>query len=243
MLDREWLSILDPADHHDRYLFDVSFLLSDYRCIYGQGCPGIGYEADPVLGCCAHGAHYVDDDDRRRVESAAAELDSATFDNIGAARRQGVSANVPGATQMRTRLRNDACIFLNRGERPGCALHHLAVDRGEHPMTTKPEVCWIVPLRREIAEDTADDGQPRVTTTITSYDRGAWGPGGADFGWWCTESAEAYVADDPVYRTMAAELVAMTSPAVYAELAAELERRRAASVTRPRLPVVNVTNS
>lgn len=239
MLEREWISILDPSDHHDRYLFDVTFLLSTYQCIYGRGCPGIGTTVDWTLGCCAHGAHYTDDDDQQRVEAAAAELGPAQYERLAVAGRVGVSASVPGSTERRTRVRDGACIFLNRGRRPGCALHHLAVDRGEHPMTYKPEVCWIVPLRREVAEDTADDGRPRYTTTITSYDRGAWGPGGADFGWWCTESAQAYTAAERVYLTMAAELIAMTSPAVYDELVAELERRVAESIPRrTRLPII-----
>jgi hypothetical protein len=93
-------------------------------------------------------------------------------------------------------------------------------------MTHKPEVCWIVPLRREVARDVADDGEDRWTTTITSYDRGAWGPGGADFGWWCTDSPEAFVGAEPVYRSMATELQALSTPAVHAELAAYLDDRR-----------------
>ncbi|MDQ3028966.1 MAG: hypothetical protein M3R09_02820, partial [Actinomycetota bacterium] len=76
-------------------------------------------------------------------------------------------------------------------------------------------------------EGVADDGGPLVTTTITSYDRGAWGPGGSDFGWWCTDSPLAHVGVDPVYVSMAAELRAMTSDAVYDELATYLDERRA----------------
>ena len=82
-------------------------------------------------------------------------------------------------------------------------------------------------LRREVAEDVADDGEPKWVTTITSYDRGAWGPGGADFGWWCTESPEAYVGTEPLYRSMEAELREMVSDKVYDELAAYLDERRA----------------
>ena len=37
MLDREWVSLTDPDEPHERYLFDVSFLTSSYSCIYGQG--------------------------------------------------------------------------------------------------------------------------------------------------------------------------------------------------------------
>jgi AmmeMemoRadiSam system radical SAM enzyme len=74
MPDREWVSITNPDDPHDTYLFDVSFLLSAYTCIYGRGCPGIGAEPDPVRACCVLGAHYVDDEDRRRIEGMVDRL-------------------------------------------------------------------------------------------------------------------------------------------------------------------------
>ncbi|CAN5117984.1 hypothetical protein BH20ACT8_BH20ACT8_04100 [soil metagenome] len=228
MLDREWVSVVDPDDPHERYVFDVSFLLSSYTCIYGRGCPGVGDEPDPVRGCCRLGAHYTDDEDRERVEAMVERLGPDYLQFYREAARHGVTATLPGG-QARTRVRDGACVFANRGDwqrGPGCALHTYAVERGEHPMTYKPEVCWMVPLRREIAEDVGDDGQPVSITTITSFERGAWGPGGADFGWWCTESAEAFVGEDPVYRSMEAELRQMVGHAVYTELATYLDRRR-----------------
>lgn len=207
MIDREWVSIIDPGAPAERYLFDVTFLLSRYRCIYGRGCPSTAATPSPDLGCCSFGAHSLEPADRARVEAAARRLDPAVFMHHEEARRGGVSVELPGG-QARTRIVDGACIFLNRESWPGgagCALHRAAIVRGAHP--------------------------------ITSFDRGAWGEGGADFGWWCTEAPEAYTADTPLYQTMAAELVAMTSPAVYAELADHLSRRRPAP---RRLPVVRV---
>ena len=228
MLEREWVSLTNPEDPHDRYVFDVSFLLSSYSCIYGQGCSGIGEDPEPEVGCCALGAHYIDDEDREGVEAMVERMGPAFMQNYADAMRRGVTARLPDG-EHRTRVRNGACIFLNRSGWPtgaGCSLHHYAVAQGEHHMTYKPEVCWIVPLRRDVNQDVADDGEERWTTTITSFDRGAWGPGGSDFDWWCTDSEAAYVGDNPVYVSMAAELTAMTSPAVYAELAAYLDSRR-----------------
>jgi hypothetical protein len=236
MLEREWVSLTNPEDPHDRYLFDVSFMLSSYTCIYGRGCPGIGDTPDAEIGCCALGAHFIDDEDREGVEAMVDALGPAFMQNYGDAKRRGVTARLPDG-DYRTRVRNGACIFLNRSGWPtgaGCALHHYAVARGEHHMTYKPEVCWIVPLRREVTQDVADDGEERWTTTITSFDRGAWGPGGSDFDWWCTDSEPAYIGEDPVYVSMAAELTEMTSEAVYAELAAYLDARR--GPTRKPLP-------
>lgn len=243
MLEREWVSLTNPEDPHDRYVFDVSFLLSSYSCIYGQGCSGIGEDPEPEVGCCALGAHYIDDEDREGVEAMVDRLGPAFMQNYGDAKRRGVTARLPDG-EHRTRVRNGACIFLNRSGWPtgaGCSLHHYAVAHGEHYMTYKPEVCWIVPLRREVAQDIADDGEERWTTTITSFDRGGWGPGGSDFAWWCTDSEAAYVGENPVYVSMAAELTAMTSAAVYAELAAYLDSRRGAA--RKPLPFpIFVTN-
>ena len=228
MLEREWVSLTDPNNPHDRYVFDVSFMLSSYTCIYGRGCPGIGSTPSSEVGCCALGAHYVDEEDRERVEAMVDVLGAAFMQNYGDAQRRGVTARMPDG-EYRTRVRNGACIFLNRQEWPtgsGCAMHHYAMARGEHHMTYKPEVCWIVPLRREIATGIADDGQEDITTTITSYDRGAWGPGGAEFPWWCTESPDAHIGTQPVYVSMEHELRTMSSDAVYEELSAYLGERR-----------------
>ncbi|HWH31608.1 MAG TPA: hypothetical protein VNU01_02945 [Egibacteraceae bacterium] len=238
MLEREWVSITDPTDDHDRYVFDVTFLLSGYRCIYGAGCQGIGPSGVASHGCCSLGAHYADADDRERVEAMAARLGPEFMQFHREAARGGVTARLPGE-EFRTRIVQGGCIFLNRQDWPagaGCALHQYAVARGEHYMTYKPEVCWIVPLRREVVEDVADDGEPLWVTTITSYDRGAWGGGGAAFAWWCIDAPEAYGAPEPVYRSMERELRALSSDAVYEELAAYLDDRRATA--RKPLPML-----
>jgi hypothetical protein len=226
--------MVNPDDPHDRYVFDVSFLLSSYTCIYANGCPGI--RGDSVIGCCELGAHYVDDDDRERIEAMVDVLGPEHMQFYGEAKRRGVTAQLPGG-EARTRVVKGGCIFLNRGAwpaGPGCSLHQYAWSRGEHHMTYKPEVCWIVPLRREVEEGTADDGEPMWTTTITSYDRGAWGPGGAEFDWWCTHEPAAYVGTEPLYRSMEFELRNMTGEKVFDELAAYLDDRR--TVARKPLP-------
>lgn len=229
MLDREWVSLTDPVEPHDRYLFDVSFLTSTYGCVYGAGCPGTAGVDGDDRGCCALGAHFVDDDDRERTVEMVEVLGEEYLQHHRLARRKGVVALDPDGGQ-RTRVVNGACVFLNRTRwkrGAGCALHQYASDRGEHIVDYKPEVCWQMPLRRELWTDTADDGEERVTTTITSYDRGAWGTGGADFDWWCTtDDDRAYGTSVPLYVSLRRELTAMTSPAVYAELARYLDGRR-----------------
>lgn len=229
MLEREWVSVRDPDDDHLRYTFDVSFLLSGYRCIYGRGCQGVRADGtDPAAGCCVHGAYYVDEDDRRRVEALVREeLDPGIMQRHAAALAEGVTVRDEDG-EAHTRLVDEACIFANDAEWPagaGCALHLLARRRGEHPMTYKPVVCWQLPLHRSVTEEVADDGETLEVHTIAPFERGTWGAGGADFHWWCTEDPAAYVGREPVYRSMERELRAMVGDDVYEELAAFLDRR------------------
>jgi hypothetical protein len=96
-------------------------------------------------------------------------------------------------------------------------------------MDLKPDVCWQLPLRRE---DT-DDGGGHITSVVGEWGRRQWGPGGAQFHWWCTEAPEAFVGRQPVYLAMAEELKAMVGEEVFGRLRAELDRRR----QRARLPL------
>jgi hypothetical protein len=242
VLEREWVSIADPADDHVRYTFDVSFLLSSYTCIYGAGCEGIhpGTQ-DPAIGCCVHGAYLNDDDDADElVRLVEEELDPTTMQFHRKALRKGVLVE-DDEGEVHTRVVQGGCIFANRSGFPageGCALHHLAVRRGEHVMTHKPTVCWQVPIHRTIDEQVANDGATLEVHTIAAYERGHWGDGGADFGWWCLDDETAFVARHPVYETMAAELRTMVGDAVYDELAAYLDRRRKQPGRVSFLPVV-----
>lgn len=230
MLEREWVSVRDPDDDHLRYTFDASFLLSRYRCIYLDGCQGCRADGpDLEVGCCVHGAYYVDDEERERIERAVAEdLDGEVMQFHAEALAGGVTERDEDG-EAATRVHDGACIFLNRGGWPagtGCAFHILAERSGAHPMTTKPTVCWQLPLHRSISEEVANDGRTLEVHTIAAFERGTWGEGGADFHWWCTEQPEAFTADDALYRTMEAELREMVGDPVYEELAAEFDARR-----------------
>jgi hypothetical protein len=229
----EWVSFEDERQQRT-WLFDVTFLESPWRCIYGAGCQGVltGPAEEMVQGCCSYGAHFVDEKDRRRVEKAARRLTSDQW--------QYKSRGKKGTTKVKrngeivTRLVKDACIFLNRPDfhrGPGCALHVLAMDEGESYIPLKPEVCWQLPLRR----DEQVDERGHVTTTIAQWDRRHWGAGGQDFHWWCTEAPEAFTGTERVVDSMREELVAMVGRRVYVRLYALLERRRQ-QPTATRLP-------
>ncbi|MCU4184637.1 hypothetical protein K6U06_09725 [Acidiferrimicrobium sp. IK] len=227
----EWVSFEDP-DEDRTWVFDVTFLLSSWTCIFGAGCQGVltGPAPELVQGCCSYGAHFTGDGDVRRVRAAARTLTAAQW-QFKANGRQGIIHTETDGTRV-TRLVDDACIFLNRPGfegGPGCALHRAAVETGRLPLELKPDVCWQLPLRRE--DSVGANGH--VTTTVTQWDRTHWGDGGQEFHWWCTEAPEAFVGRRPVYLEMGGELVALVGPGVYEMLAGYLRGRASGSTPLP----------
>lgn len=235
----EWVSFEDP--HEERtWVFDVTFLLSHWGCIFGAGCQGVltGPAADLAQGCCSYGAHFTDERDVERVRSAARGLTPEQWQYHGVARRGGIARAQSDGTRI-TRLVDGACIFLNRPGFPGgagCALHRAALERDQLPLELKPDVCWQLPLRRE--DVVGADGH--VTSTVSEWDRRHWGEGGNEFHWWCTEAPEAFRAEHAVYRHMAAELVALVGPVVY-ELARSYLETRETTVALPHPTVRSVS--
>jgi hypothetical protein len=224
----EWVSFEDP-DEDRTWIFDLTFLQSNWSCLYGRGCPGVlsAPAAELEQGCCSYGAHFTGKADRANVEEKAAQLDKDEWQYARKAKKRGgpIFVNKDGETV--SRVVDGACIFLNRPDfagGAGCALHSAALRRGESITDWKPEVCWQVPLR--CADET--DVYGHVTSTIREWKRRDWGPGGQEFEWWCTsdtELADAFIGDHPVWVSCREELVAMTSPAAYALLEEYLGER------------------
>jgi hypothetical protein len=226
------VSFEDP-DEHRTWVFDVTFMLSNWTCIFGRGCQGVltGPAPELVQGCCSYGAHFTDDEDIARVEASAARLSAEEWQFIKQGRTRGIWKTERSGDRV-TRLVDGACVFLNRpgfGNGPGCALHQAALARGERPLDLKPNVCWQLPLRREDEEN----GEGHVTSTVRQWDRRHWGDGGAEFHWWCTESHEAFVGGKRVYEELRDELVEITSAAAYALLLSYLAERLTVDVVLP----------
>ncbi|MGH9024898.1 MAG: hypothetical protein ACRDWD_02100, partial [Acidimicrobiia bacterium] len=206
---REWVTFDDPDDEGRRWQIDVTFLTSSWHCIYGRGCQGVFTENAPELhqGCCSYGAHFSNRKDRNAVVRAARDLSDEEWQFAKQGRKKGIYAKAgkdDGKQAWRTRLVEDACIFLNRPgfkNGPGCALHQHAMRTGKHHSDIKPEVCWQLPLRRE--DDEQEDGT--VVSTLSEFGRDGWGDGGEEFAWWCTEAPEAFTGREPVYRSMGVE--------------------------------------
>src|SRR5512133_677401 len=173
---REWVTFDDPKDDGRRWQIDVTFLTSHWECICGRGCQGVLTEPAPemVQGCCSYGAHFSHRKDRDRVVRAAKELSDDEWQHAKAGRSKGIYAKCgkdeEGRIEWRTRLVDDACVFLNRPGFPagaGCALHLHAMRAGQHHSDVKPDVCWQLPLR--CVDEEQEDGT--VVSTLSEFGR------------------------------------------------------------------------
>jgi hypothetical protein len=235
---REWVTFADPADPEHVVRADLTWLTSAWSCVFGRGCPGV-VEGRPDDGCCNHGAFFTDADDLARVGAAVERLTDEDWQLAAAGRgnwtEEDTAEDPPdgGADEdaersLRTRVVDGACVFLNRAGFPGgagCALHRMALRTGVHPLTTKPDVCWQLPLRREQEWVERPDGTRFLQTTIGEFDRRGWGAGGHELHWWCTGSPVAHVAPEPLVLTYRAELVALLGEPAWRELRRLAERR------------------
>ena len=235
----------DDPDEQRTWVFDATYLRSNYMCIYGCGCKGILDEPAPELqqGCCSHGAHFVDDDDIANLVEHAERLtpEHWQFHKKGHSKRgkgktgkgkkgrgkTGYLADgepeADGSPVTTTRVVDAACIFLNRvgfDGGVGCALHVAALVAGERPMDWKPSVCWQVPLRLEHSTDESG----HVTSRLREWKRRDWGEGGNEFGWWCTEEPDAFVGSDPLYVSAKDEIVELVGEHVYGAMVQQLQR-------------------
>ena len=146
---REWISFEHDGE---TYLFDASFLTSNWECIFGRGCKGVmDHDATELgHGCCSHGAHFADEPDVERVRKRIEELAEDQWQLRQVAEELGGALQRNADDAWVTRVHEGACILLNRTDfdrGAGCALHVAALDADESYVGWKPEVCWQLPLR------------------------------------------------------------------------------------------------
>lgn len=237
---RAWVEFADPADDAQVFRCDLTWLTSSWMCIFGQGCPGI-YAERPEDGCCTLGAHFSDKADEKRVRSFVKLLEPETWQFHAAGRRSGwIETDDEG--DRKTAVHEGACIFLNRAGFPGgegCALHGLALRLDRHPLETKPDVCWQLPIRRSFRDVEQPDGTTYTEVSIGEYDRRGWGPGGHDLDWYCSGNTDAHVGLEPVYVSNGPELVELMGRPAYDELVGRCEahlRSRSALAIHPADP-------
>ena len=214
---RAFVEFADPGDADQRYRIDLTWLTSRWTCIFGSGCMGI-YADRPDDGCCTLGAHFSDKADERRVKTFVKLLTTDDWQLHDVGSRRSAWVETDGDGERKTAIHEGACIFLNRsgfagGE--GCSLHSWALRHDRHPLETKPDVCWQLPLRRRFREVDRGDATSYTEVTITEYDRRAWGEGGHDLDWYCSGNTEAHVGAEPVYESYRLELVEMMGQPAY----------------------------
>jgi len=244
---RVFVEFADPADPGQVFRCDLTWLTSSFMCIFGQGCRGI-YRESPDTGCCTLGAHFADKGDEKRVAGYVDQLTAEHWQlkpSRGRVRRSDwIETDEEGArkTKVVEKDGQSACIFHNRRDfalGAGCALHALALEQGRHPLETKPDVCWQLPIRRTFRTVERADDTSYLEITIGEYDRRGWGLGGHDLDWYCSGNTEAHVGVEPVYVTNAPELTELMGSAAYAELARHCEahlRSRSALALHPADP-------
>jgi len=239
----EWLTFPAPDDPDRQYRVNVSFLLSNYECIFGQGCPGsLNKRPDADYGCCERGVTFIDEDDFAHVAEMVGQLTAEDCDNIDHIRDKGWFLSSRSGKPYKTRKLGSLCIFGNRtggaAGKSGCAFHHLAARQGKHHTETKPFICWSVPLNFS-SEDPEEPGGLE-TTIVSAFTADAWGgtdddeeaDGRGHMGWWCIDTPDAYRGARPVYLSMEHELRKGMGDAAYERMAELLD-----GIERPRFPM------
>lgn len=204
--------------------FELGFLRSHYRCIFGAGCRSLRGDGD-TRGCCHLGVHVVDPaipvDELGAILERVERLTDEDWQNRRIVERRGGDlgawATRPAKGEVRTRTWRGACIFHNRPDHPagsGCAFHIAALRRGERPLDWKPFTCWTMPLFLDYDED-------RKVCVVRAARQRDWN---TTLDWWCIEQPDAYTGAEPVYRSLEDELRRLVGDAVYEELCAYLER-------------------
>lgn len=241
----DWLSVAyDDEENNDFFFIFVhaNFLTSNWRCMFGDGCPGLFAANEPHYypdsGCCRHGFWATSEEDERRVDARVAELTDQDWDaelRREYEKRGGwkivYSRGPDGDINAKSRIVDGGCIFQNRTKgsvgkqgRVGCAFHHLGerTGRPDH-VDTMPGVCWQLPLRSHY--DTANN------LWVYPWNIEQWGPVDEDGSansftcWWCVDSPEAYSGDQMLYKSMERELRAMMPKGAYELVVEALETR------------------
>lgn len=228
----EWIEIQRPDTV---WRFERAFLVSNWVCLFGNGCQGILTEPAAELGqgCCSLGAHFGDGPagvaEAMNVAAYAALVGAEQWQYHAAGRERDASGAVTGifndVERTHTRVIDGACVFLNRPGFPGgegCALHIAALAAGESPTEWKPSVCWQLPLR----VDWEPIDEAVEAATVRRWSRADWGEHGTTMAWCCTERSdggEAYSGSQPVIDSLRDELTALAGDDVYLELRARLD--------------------
>jgi hypothetical protein len=72
-----------------------------------------------------------------------------------------------------------------------------------------------------------------VTTFVREWKRRDWGNDGDDLHWWCTDTPDAFVGKEPVYKYLKDEMIETVGRTVYDLMVEVLERPTAVPLPHP----------
>jgi len=113
---------------------------------YFTHCMSCGFCKDQ---CCSYGVD-IDVENVARIEALGADFDA----HVGVPRAKWFTRQTwkdeefPGGAQARTRVKDGACVFLDRKAR-GCKIHSYCLDKGIDYHRLKPLVSILFPLTFE----------------------------------------------------------------------------------------------
>ena len=139
LLSREYPSVFGQPVIHS-----VDPAIFGYR--YFTHCMACGFCHD---SCCSYGVD-IDVENVARIEALGEDFEA----HVGVPRAQWftkqrwIDPEFPGGAQARTRVKNGACVFLDRKQR-GCKIHSYCIANGIDYHQLKPLVSILFPLTFE----------------------------------------------------------------------------------------------
>lgn len=220
--------------YNRRYRVNVSFMMSNWHCIFGQGCPGVLISsANDDAGCCQIGVH-LERKEIAKLSELVRQMGPEDVDNYEDIQRNGWKYKVKDEGERdsgytyHTRVVEGACVLANRAGgktgKVGCSLHAFALKTGQDPNDTKPNICWQVPIGVVLSTDEEEEEEVIEIGPTTGKRWGSNDPNAVGFpGWFCTETPEAFSSDEILYRREESSLRRQMGNDAYDEMCRLLE--------------------
>lgn len=258
----DWLEVvIPPLDEETEAEYTIrvhlTFLLSNWDCIYGQGCPGQFGVQDSTLkddvGCCGDSFYF---DSKDEIAFVQKQMEGLTDEDWDQERRAYVekhgfvhminNSDDPAKFEAKGKVSDGGCVFQNRNGgssgKPGCAFHFKAMRENKPDHTeSMPAVCWQLPLRYGVVGD--ESVANSNTYELGPWDVSQWNTDGFQFedrryqcAWWCVDAPDAYVSDSMVFKTLEPNIRKMIGDRPYELVRAAIESRLASGNTYANMP-------
>ena len=219
---------------HERrtWVFDATFLRSNWSCIYGAGCKGVLDDDATELaqGCCSTAPTSSTTTTCRPCSTSLTRLEPRHWQNYKKGHNKGVLETEDGATKTRV---VEGCVHLPQParlpRRRRCALHIAALEAGERHIDWKPDVCWQLPLRLE--HHTDDNGY--VTSTPARVEAARLGRGRRRLPLVVHRERRRVRRRPPAYQYLRDEIIEMVGQAAYDQMVVLLERPKWTPLPHP----------